>query len=383
MTISMNRKYLLVSIALVVKVLFFLFFWFHFNKNFSQKGKQQLLYGIVMSGHDTQGYLDPAQNFFTGKGYVDQSGNPTAFRMPGLAVVYGPLFFFLGAKTGAVLFVFLQLLLGSFSVYYLSKTAYFIFEKQIVFFTTFIVYLFSSFVSIYDHYLLSESFTTYFLIFSVYFFIKYLKNENYNTLLLSGIFVGIASLYRPAVIFVVFSLTCLLLLNGFYNKKRVKKIAQSLLCFGISAFLLLGAWTLRNYLVFEKVIPFVDHGITKSERGIFDLTTAQGANWYTHDGVKGKFFHWYFPSFQSFDGMNQYYDEQFSKSNPFDESKYTPDYNFDSLLVMRNYCWLALDPTSGIDDSTRNHFDKKVGEMAVRFRQSYIKHHLFDFLIIL
>lgn len=384
-TIDINDKWKWIGIAFLFKLCFFVFFTLQFNTNFrDQNGKQHVQYGIAMYGHDTHGYVIPVENFMDGKGYT-RNGLPDAFRMPGYITIYGPLYFMFGEKAGRILFILLQFLVGVLSVYYLARLAYLLSESKRVFLWTFFLYCISTFVSIYDHYLHSESFTASFVIFAFYFFVNYFKTRELNYLFYTSVFLAWANLFRPAVIFIVFCLSCYLLFDLLKSKTVYRLKIKIIALFALPFMFIMGIWTVRNYLVFHRFIPFIDalSTMSKSEKEILVFTKALGANWYLHDGVKGPFQYWFVPSEGDyFDGMTNYYDEKQSQSNPFKPQMFTTAYNIDSLRLMRSLCWRAILPNDSINESERKNLDTRAAEMAVRFRKAYIKEHFIDYAIL-
>jgi hypothetical protein len=154
--------------ALTIKGCLFLLFALNFIQNWPAKW---ITNSIFIASGDTIGYYEPVEAFANGYGYN------TFCRMPGLLPIYAPLYFLFGGIWGKTLVIVLQFLLSSLSVYFLARTAELIFNNNRIFYISFFLYAFSSFVSIWDHYGYSDSFSTSLLIFSFYLFVSYLHNK--------------------------------------------------------------------------------------------------------------------------------------------------------------------------------------------------------------
>lgn len=375
-----NKKFWL-SAAFVVKVIFFVFFLFHFNKHFGNAyGKNHMLYKFVLYGADSYGYIEPTESFFDGNGYK-MDGQYTAFRMPGFVTTYGPLYWLFGRKVAMILFIIFQFVLSVISVYVLSITSYKIFKQKAVFVFTFILYAASTFVSIYDHALFSESVTTSLLIFALYFFTKYYETQELKYIFISGSLFAWANLFRPAIIVVIGIVCCFLLLRFLKQRILFSTMARSMALFLTPVFGFLSIWITRNFLVLHSFIPFIHQEISSSEMAILKFTKAMGANWYEHNGNNTGFQYWFIPSFSSFDGLSDQFNAELVKSNPFDKTQFTPDYNFDSLKLLRDYNWKFLDRSNDIDLITRGKYNKRATGMAQRFTSSYVKHRFINFIV--
>src|SRR4051812_36913338 len=237
-----NWKFWL-ALALLVKTIFFIF-------KILEPGESYNYYPQVfaLGGGDSNSYIQPIENLLTNGSYYDD------YRMPG----YGWLYFVLRLMlpmTGALnMMVIIQLILSAISVYVLALIARKIFQRDSCFYVCFFLYLISTFVSLYDYQLLTESFCTSALIFSTYFLLT--ANEAKGKLLLSGLFLTWSIFLRPvmAPILLIFGIY-------FFFKIERKKTGPSssqwskLFVFMIPLILIDGSWVLRNYCKYKEVIP--------------------------------------------------------------------------------------------------------------------------------
>ena len=116
------------------------------------------------------------------------------------------------------------------------------------------------------HLVQSEIFTMFFFISSFYFVLEYVKNKNrLKNSILSGIFLGIAVLTRPSVIFLLFILPLVFYTsqcNGLYDFFRIKKKYLNLF-YGIISILV------------GNLVMFPWANFVKSIEGEYSITAAE------------------------------------------------------------------------------------------------------------
>ncbi|HWY98770.1 MAG TPA: hypothetical protein VNY36_06775 [Bacteroidia bacterium] len=202
----------------------------------------------VIAG-DTYSYFSPIDNFIAHGAYSPD------FRMPGYGFLYYP-FALLFSKTIAYnIIIILQFIAASLSVYCLALITHIIFKSKAMFYLTFYLFAISTYTSLFDSTLLTESFTTSFLIFAVFFLLKVLQNESKTTLnlVLSGLFLTEAIFMRPAFSPLLLPFSVVILV--FFHRNQSRKFILRLLVF-MSPFLLFeGAWLTRNFIKHNKFIP--------------------------------------------------------------------------------------------------------------------------------
>src|SRR5436190_18097032 len=232
-----------IIIAFIIKAGLFFFFALNFIQNWPHGW---IINSIFITAGDTGGYYDPIESWVNGLGYN------TFCRMPGLLPIYGPLYWLFGAVWGKTVVIILQLCASAVSVYLLAKTAARIFQSSKIFFVCFFLYSFSSFVSIWDHYGLSDSFSTSFLIISFYFFVSYFENAKAYALILSGVFVAWSVFFRPINGIV---LSCYIFIFFLNTKTGFYRFFKGSIFLALPLIVLISAWTLHNYLSFRKIVP--------------------------------------------------------------------------------------------------------------------------------
>ncbi len=182
-----------ILVILGIKLLLFAYFALQFS-NFWEK--EMLGNHLVVKTGDSYGYYAPAENAVTEGDY-----NSTC-RMPGALPIYWTLRLILNASHAEVGVIVIQFLISCISVFVLGLFAESVFKKKWIFPITILIYALSSFVSIWDHYLLSDSLSTSFSIFCVYFLKKYFDTTSRISLLISSLFLIWAIFFRQ--IFLVF-----------------------------------------------------------------------------------------------------------------------------------------------------------------------------------
>ncbi len=242
-----TRPYLIkwFMIILAIKTILFTYFTFQFHTYAREK---QIHSGIAIAMGDTRNYYVPAEEF-------TQHGNyNSACRMPGLLPFYVPVSFLFGQEAAYVGIIIFQFFLSVLSVLLLAIVAARIFPYRFVFEATALMYAFSTFVSIWDHTLMSDSFSTSFLIFSVYCLVKYSDKKANKLLILAGVWLAWAIFLRQisVILLPVFCVVLLLERKDGFVKYFVRCALISL-----PILLSVGAWTYRNYAREHQFIPFI------------------------------------------------------------------------------------------------------------------------------
>jgi len=91
----------------------------------------------------------------------------------------------------------LQIILESIAILYLCFLTNKIIHHKLSFWITYILMMISLNSTIYSNYLLTESFSSSFLIIFSYYYYSYLLSKTNKHLLLSGLFLGLATLLKP------------------------------------------------------------------------------------------------------------------------------------------------------------------------------------------
>ena len=298
-----------IFISFLLKFVFLIFFLFvqeFDNVNYDT---------IARISNDSVSYIKPFENLAATGNYSPDS------RMPGYGWVFYLLRLFFSQSSSLNIIPFIQVLVSSVSVYVLSLTMKKVFESDLMFLLTFIIYLISFNISYYDAYVLTESFSLSSIIFSLYFLLK--KERTNWSLFCSGLFLIWACFMKP----VLFPLIILYALFVFVWKK--KKKLRALCVFLIPVIAIEGAWVLRNYLLHNKLflatetmyVPEINDTYHKS---IWEYSKAIGVS---QTGWEPESEFNYFKVNKSGAALNNI---------KFNKGVFTSKYKFDSLESVRN-----------------------------------------------
>lgn len=209
--------------------------------------------------NDTPSYLGSVEN------WIDNGVYSPDFRLPGYGAIYAPFYYFFSKTTALNLFILFQVLCAALSTYIIALIARNVFGNDKYFYLTFILYTISSNANVYDGWLITESLSTSFLVFSIYTFFKYLDTEKSIWLGLSGLINAEIVFLRPVFAPILLIFLFVLIWQVY---KRKKKILKAVLIFLIPFIIIDGAWIYRNYVKYDEVFLLTRSGhsplLTKS-----------------------------------------------------------------------------------------------------------------------
>ena len=315
-----------IAIAIFIKTLFFLYKLFEAPLlNITYQGS------FAIGGGDTFSYIEPIENLLSNGTYSDD------YRMPGYGGIYFMLRLVFNQPWSLNILVILQLALSSVSVYALGLIAKAIFKNNSSFYISFIIYLASAYVSLFDSFLLTESFCTSSLILSVLFFINYYQSNNIYFLLPSGFFITWSIFLRPTIA----PLLILFILFIFIKKILDKSTAWKSLFYFLLPFILAdGLWMARNYMKYKKIYPLTR---TIYYSSAYDDYYVKLADFVSSFG--GSIVHWN-PGAEMcfFIPPPDYIKKKADAVLP--EYIYTSKFNYDSLVMIKNYIHEINDTTA-------------------------------------
>ncbi len=239
-----------VSVSLVVKTIFFVVFISLYQylgddyAGFNYKGS------FAKAGGDVESYFEPIENLLDKGEYFDD------IRMPGYGWIYYFLRLFLNKAASFNVIIIIQLIFSAISVYLLGLIAYLLIKKNISFYFAYLLYLISTFVSINDYVLMTESFSASALITSLYFFQLYIKNKHLQFLFYSGLFLTWCIFLKPIIFPILLFLVFIIITDFIYTKAKFLLFAKRIFVLIITFIIIEGLWVYRNYKKYDRVFLF-------------------------------------------------------------------------------------------------------------------------------
>lgn len=337
-----------IILAIVIKALFFTFM---LHQSIPEAGKG-ILY--VKAG-DTDTYIEPVENLISEGMYSPD------FRMPGYGALYLLFRLLVSGANALNLLALTQLFLSALSVYFLALAVKDIFKRNALFYITFYGYLLSTYTSIFDIFILTESLAVSSLIFAVFCFIRG-TNKNSNVLLfLSGCFltwsIFLRSFLLPLIGLFIVVLVLFCLRNGDYSRIKVLK---AIIVFVLPFLLIDGAWIARNYRLYGRIIPLQKSIFSPEQKDdkIFMNLVGFLQSW------GGDCVYWN-PKAEInwFDYLKNENDvKKRSKEIKIPDYIYTSKFNYDSLLNVKKY--IAFSKDKSLSTNERNKF-KQLAEVSL------------------
>lgn len=244
-------------VALLIKSTIFSIFIYTFHQC---RSDDSFIKQIFTKSKDNRNYYIRIENLIDYGIYGDKNENknlaPDALRMPGHLPVYGTLYYFLGYDWAHFSMILLQVILDALSVVLLAICAGKIFNAKSAYYIAFFTYATSTYVSVYNHYGMTESLCTSAFIFSFYFFLKIVFKEAFTlkNSILCGIFLCWAIFLRPAMIIFLFIFPFILFIYHL-PKINYKIFSKTFAAFVVPSAICLSLWTYRNYHTLQRFIP--------------------------------------------------------------------------------------------------------------------------------
>lgn len=194
-------------------------------------------------------YHHYASSMASSAGYIDHSGNPTAYWAPGYAFFLTPFYWMGGDSYSTAFFanflIYLSLILGT---YYLGTALY---SKQKGMWAAALSACYPTFI-LYTTIIASELIFCALTVWSLYFLWTFLTSSlrSWNRLFFSGLLLGFATLVRPQAI----AFIPLVFMFGFVKKTGLRKKMGHLIVLTIIAISVCVPWGIRNYHYFDHFV---------------------------------------------------------------------------------------------------------------------------------
>lgn len=224
---------------------------------------------------DTTSYLYTAENIRLGNGFTwntEPPYTPDAFRTPGYPVLLLLTRVVFGSYEAALIVQSLMVIAVALIVYLLAKE---LGHKMVGYWTvaTFLAMPFSIQVSLK---FLTQSFFAFVLMLSVWFWIKFLKNNEGKYLLITALLLPLLALIRPIAQFIYLPfLLSFIYASWIHGKLKIKELLKVGLTLGIIFFVGILPWLYRNYATFGH---FSLSSIIPSQMYFFDAPAVYAYN---------------------------------------------------------------------------------------------------------
>lgn len=202
--------------------------------------------GVMMDG-DTPGYVMPALSFMHGGKMLDSTGNPILFRTPGYPFMLALIYSCTGVNSYAVVIIQMLMTMG-ITLMIFSVVSNFTNRATGLLASLFYVMDYVIYESACT--LLTDTPFSFFVAFSAYLLVRYLKSDKMRYLLLCYVSLNVAMLIRPNIMYLNMLLFIGLLILTLIKKNAWRKTVAFFLLF-IAAF---GGWSMRNALNYGKPV---------------------------------------------------------------------------------------------------------------------------------
>jgi 4-amino-4-deoxy-L-arabinose transferase-like glycosyltransferase len=196
----------------------------------------------IFHSYDTSKYIGAGLGLVT-SGQFTTNGIPETVRTPGYPILMVP-----GLWFGAVepFTVALQILLSCFTIYLIYKIGFVLFESPEPSLLAAGLYAVEPLSVIYTNLLMSETLFATTLMCFVYYFLKYLKNDDWKHLIISAVLSAVCVYVRPLSYFLAVFITLFLLVRTLIKRTWTRKTVSQVLSFLFISYALLAPWQFRN-----------------------------------------------------------------------------------------------------------------------------------------
>ena len=238
-----------------------------------------LVHGSTIVSPDDVWYNSQIKNYLNGDGFtIDPSDKVMSVRRtPGYPLFYGIHYALLGEELAHNFIPYTQSLIFALSVIALGSILRLISSSVVFGYTIMALYGTSLYPTSYLFYTITESIHPAFVIFSLYFLIKYIYDKNrLKYIILSGIFCAIATLIRPTNGILIITLFGTLL---FYGSNNIRHKIKLILILILSFAFMFAPWVIHNYIKVERFIPLEDYAHNHTYGGYGEKNMALYSWW--------------------------------------------------------------------------------------------------------
>lgn len=202
---------------------------------------------LFFDNEDALGYISIAESLVAGEGF-SRNGMPSAVRTPVYPLFLAVLYFLRLPMPWSILI--LQNIIASLSGFILYKIGKNLFSERVGQIAGFI-YIIEPYMLMTSNLATTETFFNFLIICFFYFFSHfYISETGGKELILSGIFLGLATLTRPIALYAILLVALLLAVRFLFFSHKIKKLILSFLLFFAAFISVLFPWSLRQHNLF-------------------------------------------------------------------------------------------------------------------------------------
>lgn len=255
-----------------------------------------LVHNATIFSTDNNWYLNQIKNWKATGEFTMDAENPelTVRRTPGYPLFYGIHYLVFGEKMAHRIIFYSQTLIFAISTLCMFHLSLLLTNDKLASLTCSFLYATSPFLISYTNYTITEGIFPALIVFTTYFFFRALKHGQLSDNGLFGLFFAITVLVRPLT--GILGLAYLILILS--KHKSFRSLVQKKNLVIVACFILpLGAWTIRNYIKTNEIIPLekfyygapMDYGKAHCAFRAWVNTWGNSGNLYTEDlGTKLK-----------------------------------------------------------------------------------------------
>jgi len=228
-------------------------------------GDDLLLGSFSEFNNDDVKYLRSAKTLIeTGKLTYKDVNNSTVFIMPGIVFFLVPFVKLFGMEDSTIFIRIFQAIIQGINLYIIFKIYIKIFSEKIALIGLIlnILYLPNIYISTL---ILTETFFTFFLVSCIYFLIDAIKSKKKKTYFIAGIFWAGATMFRASIALLPIVVFFVWLIHKYTIKEMINFAIISIIPF----LLIFTPWWVRNYIQFDRFVPFTLSSGNPMLQGVF------------------------------------------------------------------------------------------------------------------
>ncbi len=325
--IEPQNWWLWILVTLAFKAILLIYYTHNIDTRLVVQGYPGLWTGF---GGDTRTYITPIENLLAHNSYSPND------RMPGYGIVYIMFRLFMNNVHALNAVILLQVVVSSISVYALAITAERIFKIKEAFYYAFMLYLFSELAFSWDYLILTESFTLSSLVLSTFFFTLYFDDpKRPGYMVLSGLFLTWTVFLKPVYV-LVFAIVGFVILIRLCREKS-KALLLGLFALVTPFVLVDGVWVVRNYSIYQRIIPLTPHLYLDNINDSYNAVLIQFMQSWGGDigWDAGTDCRWFFPRLNNATCMPCAQELERNAKVTLPDYIYTSKFNKDSLIAIR------------------------------------------------